>query len=231
MSSTIPASARLEIKFVASETRQHAILDWLNRHRAGFTPLHPDRTVHNTYFDTFDYHCVEDNLSGASTRDKVRYRWYGDSDLPDAGVLEIKRKRNFYGWKLNFEIPEPPYAEGRDWKQIREAIEEHLPPDGQFWLKSHPFPIIINRYRRKYLADRHNRVRVTIDTKQAAWDQRFGPRPNVERRANQPDTTVIEFKFLRAERDYASDLMQGFPVRVSRHSKYITAVRAIGGLA
>jgi hypothetical protein len=84
-----------------------------------------------------------------------------------------------------------------------------------------------NRYFRDYFLSRDGMVRVTIDTQQAVWDQRFKPRPNLTRRANLPRSLVVEFKFDRENCDVASQLVQGMPIRVSRHSKYINAVRAI----
>jgi hypothetical protein len=40
---------------------------------------------------------------------------------------------------------------------------------------------------------------------------------------------VVEFKFARSRRDLASKILQGIPIRVSRHSKYINGVTAIRG--
>ena len=42
-----------------------------------------------------------------------------------------------------------------------------------------------------------------------------------------PETLVVEFKFNRDLQPMASTLLQGFPLRVSRHSKYINGALAI----
>ncbi len=69
-----------------------------------------------------------------------------------------------------------------------------------------------------------------MDTRQAVWDQRFKPYPNFKHAANLPRVLVVEFKFDRKDRDQASEMLQGMPLRVSRHSKYMTGMRAISGL-
>jgi hypothetical protein len=225
--SQVPEEARLEIKFVAAATERHAIREWLRRHSAGFVDAYPDRTVHNVYFDTYDYTSFVDNLSGASTRTKVRYRWYGTSLAPDAGWLEIKQKRNYFGWKQRDAVAESPYRDRFDWRQIRQSVLDQVSPETGIWLEATPQPVMANRYARQYFVDTGNTVRVTLDTEQAVWDQRLGPRPNFHRRANLPDLLIVEFKFSRNARAYASDMIQGFPIRVSRSSKYVSAVKAI----
>ena len=91
---SVPKNARYEIKFVANELELNKILNWINNHSAKFVSSYPNRQVNNIYFDTYNYSCYEENLSGASSRAKVRYRWYGASQFPEKGVLEVKLKRN-----------------------------------------------------------------------------------------------------------------------------------------
>jgi len=227
MNPLVPETTRLEIKFVASENQYHTLLHWLHLHSAGFIVAFPDRRVNNIYFDTHNYAAFAENLSGASQRAKVRYRWYGTSSGPGPGSLEVKCKRNHFGWKLSYEIPKGPYKPQTNWRAIRREILEHLPADGKMWLDANPFPVLINRYYRKYLMSSDRKVRVTLDTKQTAWDQRFSSYPNFNRRANLPSLLVVEFKFDLKDREAASGIMQGMPLRVSRHSKYINGVRAI----
>ncbi|MDH5644358.1 MAG: VTC domain-containing protein [Candidatus Heimdallarchaeota archaeon] len=229
MRNSVPECARLEIKFVAYENHYHEIMHWLKMHNAGFVTPYPDRWVNNIYFDMHTYFSFTENLSGASSRNKIRYRWYGESDTPDAGVLEIKCKRNYFGWKQKYKIPTVPYQQGYLWKDVRESMIEQLPPDGKEWLISNPIPVMKNRYYRKYFISSDNKIRVTIDNKQDVWDQRFKPYLNIKHRANIPRTLIVEVKFDRKDNALASRMIQGLPLRVSRHSKYMTAVNAIRG--
>jgi hypothetical protein len=229
MAMQVPENARLEIKFVSQAVEYHKLLSWLQSHPAGFSAPFPPRPVNNVYFDTHCYSAFTENLMGVSARTKVRYRWYGASIEPDTGVLEIKRKRNYFGWKLHYKVPDKPGTQGLSWREIRQNLREHLSQEGRVWFDANPFPIIINRYHRLYFLSADGRIRATVDTKQAVWDQRFKPYPNYSHRANLPNSMVIEFKFNREHRDYASGVLQGMPLRVSRHSKYINGVRAIQG--
>jgi hypothetical protein len=104
------------------------------------------------------------------------------------------------------------------WRSIRENIKNQISDEGRFWIDSNPFPILINRYQRIYFVSRDEKIRITIDTNQAVWDQRFKSKPNFINKANIPDILIVEFKFDRRDREYASKSIQGIPLRVSRHS-------------
>jgi len=229
MNIRVPEYARLEIKFTAYEIFLHTLLHWLHIHRAGFRIPFPDRWVYNIYFDTHSYHAFAENLSGGSSRTKVRYRWYGESIRPDAGALEVKCKRNYFGWKHRYTVSDSPYKSGYSWQNIRQALLERLTPEAKKWLYASTFPIMINCYYRKYFQSSDGKIRVTVDTKQAVWDQRFKPYPNFEHRANLPHTLVVEVKFCRSDRELATQVLRDIPLQVSRHSKYINGVRAIHG--
>lgn len=229
MNYKVPEAARLEIKFVAYEVQYHALLNWLVLQSAGFIRPYPDRWVNNIYFDTHNNAAYVENLSGASSRTKVRYRWYGKSLEPDAGMLEIKCKRNYFGWKLRYKIQNAPYEEDASWRTIRKLLFKQLSPDGRLWLDANPFPILINRYHRKYFVSSDSRIRITVDAHQGVWDQRFKPHPNLKHKANLPHMLVVEVKFHREDRDFASQLLQGIPLRVSRHSKFMSGVKVITG--
>jgi hypothetical protein len=223
----VPETARQEIKFVANLRDHDLIQNWIKLHGMGFSSAFPERIVNNVYFDNIEYIAYDENLAGVSQRTKVRYRWYGDSDLPDRGRLEIKRKRNQYGWKLNFDVAEAPAAEGDSWEKVKRSILAQTGPEAAIWLQQFYFPVMINRYRRLYYLSACGRIRITLDFDQQVWDQRYSPGPCHLRPANLPETFVFECKFDRYERELASRVLLGLPIRVSRHSKYMNAVSSI----
>lgn len=230
MSLQVPEDSRYELKFVGRSSEHQRLRGWLRTHDAGFRTAYPDRIVNNIYFDSYDYHAYGQNLSGASQRTKLRYRWYGESVTPDRGELELKCKRNFFGWKLRAPVTEAPYRPGDSWGQIRRRMMTQAGPEGRQWLGACPFPVLVNRYLREYFVSADDRVRATIDVGLEIYDQRYKPAPNLTRRANIAPTMVIEFKFARDDREYASDVIQGIPIRVSRHSKYMIGVAAIANM-
>ena len=219
-------SARLEVKYVAYEGEATRLVNWLLMHPAGIAGTFPDRWVSSVYFDTHTYACYAENLAGTSQRTKVRYRWYGE-DAAAPGVLEVKRKRNQYGWKYRYQTASNPVLNGGTWREIGTELRSLLPADGRIWLQQHPQPMLINRYFRQYFMTADGAVRITVDSHQEVFDQRFGAAPNLTRRAHIPVTAVMEFKFDRSERRRASAVMQGLPLRVSRNSKYMIAAKAL----
>jgi hypothetical protein len=229
MSRQVPKTARLEIKFSAYESEVDVLRKWLRIHSAGFKTQFPNRWVNNVYFDTYEYFAYSENFSGASARTKVRYRWYGQSDSLQNGTLEIKCKRNYFGWKLRFKTTDLPSTDKLSWREIRKTLIQELEPEAKLWLRSNPLPVMINRYHREYYVTRDDKIRVTIDTHQRVTDQRYKPYPNLKHKANLPKTLVLEIKFDRRDRKLASSIVQGLPLRISRNSKYMIAVQSVQG--
>ena len=228
MSAEGGADERHEIKFAAYVTEYATLRHWLRMHPAGFSTPYPERQVNNVYFDTWDYRAYAENLAGVSERSKLRYRWYGDSAGPAPGSLEVKQKRNHFGWKLRFTVRDSIWEPGCSWQEIRARLKQLVPHEGQLWLAQNPMPVMLNRYQREYYCTADGLIRATIDTKQRAYDQRYWSRPNLDKAAIMQDTLVVEFKFAREDRQLAVGLLANIPVRVGRHSKYMNAVRAIG---
>ena len=183
--------------------------------------------MNNVYFDSHDYFSYAENLSGISERRKMRYRWYGDSRYPDAGKLEIKCKRNLFGWKRDFRVDTAPYIEGDSWRKFRDGLSAQLGPEAKLWLQMRPMPTILNRYHRRYFVTRDDAIRLTVDTQQSVHDQRYHSQPSLRRKAHIPDTMVVEFKFDRHNRDLASQVIQGLPIRASRNSKYVIGLKSV----
>ena len=229
MDGAVPKKSRLEIKFVANESELDRLTRWIKLHPAGFEPPFPARWINNIYFDTYDYLAFKQNLSGASERTKLRYRWYGHNINPGAGTLEMKCKRNYFGWKLRFDVNAPPYSEGDHWRDFIDKLKFHLPAQAKIFLAFNPQPTVLTRYSRRYYQTNDRKVRATIDVSPSAYDQRYKPYPNVAHEANIRKLMVLELKFDRCDRDRATTIMEGLPIRVSRHSKYVTGLRSVHG--
>jgi len=225
----VPKDARLEVKFVTRVHEVQRLRIWLKMHPADFYSPYPDRRVNNVYFDTTDCYSYGENLAGTSSRAKLRYRWYGDGKFPSEGVLELKLKRNLFGWKKRLHLSETPYIEGDRWSAFRSKIEGQADFSWRLALQTRPIQSILNRYTREYYVSRDNKIRFTIDNDQEVFDQRYKPFPNITRKANIPNTAIVECKFDRQDRDLASRIIQTLPIRVSRNSKYVLAVKSMHG--
>jgi hypothetical protein len=223
----VPPESRYEIKFSASEVHRDRVEQWLHTHPAAFRTAFPPRWVNNIYFDSFDYGAYSENLSGVSDRTKIRYRWYGDLSNAHPGAIELKCKRNLFGWKRVHRLEGDLCLGSRPWREIYAGIRKGSPENLRCFLDAHPLVVLINRYRRKYFISGDGRIRATVDWKQTVWDQRHNPIPNLARPANMPRSMVLEIKCDRSDRELASRIMQTLPIRVGRHSKYMVGVRAI----
>jgi SPX domain protein involved in polyphosphate accumulation len=227
--STELEGARYEVKFVTEQRNLNVVLNWVKLHSGGFRTAYDDRWVNNIYFDKHNYFAYTENISGASVRHKVRYRWYGQSDLPIAGKLEVKCRRNVYGWKKAFDIKKIDIPENsrRSLSDFRKSLLLNLNREERVWLENNPQPVILNRYKRKYFISSDSKVRITVDTELTVYDQRYKPYVNTRRKANIPKTIIVEVKCDRKNRDLLSQVISGIPIRVSRNSKYVNAVTCI----
>lgn len=225
----VPDDARLEVKFVTRVHEIQRLRIWLRMHPADFYVPYPDRRVNNVYFDTTDCFSYGENLAGSSSRAKLRYRWYGDEKFPSKGVLELKLKRNLFGWKKRLTVSEAPYADGDRWTAFRSKIKDLSDTSWRFAMQTRPIQTILNRYSREYYVSRDNKIRFTMDYDQEVYDQRYKPFPNITRKANIPNIVIVECKFDRQDRDLAARIIQSLPIRVGRCSKYMLAVKSIHG--
>lgn len=217
---------RYELKFVAPTIRRSIVDSWIRTHPAGFRVAYPPRRINNVYFDDYDLRTFDENVSGISRRTKVRFRWYGHDDSETQGTLELKFKRNRLGWKENFRVPALRIG-GQPWSEIVRRLRGQLPFDGRAWIDAHPQPVLINSYSRRYFVSFDDRVRVTVDEDQQVYDQRFHSEANTRSTANLPDALILEVKGDSDDYHLVGKAIQGIPLRVSRHSKYVVGVQSI----
>ncbi len=188
---------------------------------------HPTRDLCNIYFDTEALDTYWANHAGASERHKVRLRWYGDMRPRGPCRFEVKRKAGPYGWKLVHDVPAPDLS--GTWPEVVRAMQAALPPGGRRWLDEHGRAVLINRYRREYYASFDGRIRVTLDSGNTVYDQLHTARPNLARPAPPAGLAVLEGKAAWQDRDLLELVLQHFPFRVTRNSKYLNGVDAMLG--
>jgi hypothetical protein len=219
-----PDAIRTEVKFVAPIVHYHSVLRWLHDGPTCFSTSYPGRWVNSIYFDSHEYNAFSDGLSGDCSRVKVRYRWYGDSQVPQPGNLEVKAKRNNCGWKLIFPIERAPYRPSASWSFVRDSILRQLDASERRWLHEYPLPALIIRYFRQYFVSKDGHIRATVDSDEEVWAQPQRSIPNFSHQALIPRLCILEFKFHPRDHALASRAIQGIPIRLGRFSKYLTGV-------
>jgi hypothetical protein len=221
---------RYELKFVTEPLRTEHLRHQIRLNPAAFRQAYPARQVNNVYLDTYDLANYEDTLSGLSNRRKVRYRWYGEADCPGPGILEIKCKRNNMGWKLLYNVSEAPCQNGDTWLTFLRNLRAQLPPEGRLWLDFYPQPVIVNRYMREYYVSADGLVRLTLDTAQRTYDQRYRSVPSLKSKTAIPDASILELKCGMTHYDEARAVVRKLLVRLSNHSKYALGLNTLSTL-
>lgn len=225
----IPKNSRYELKFITHDINYSLIKKYLNLSKLVFKKEHQNRFINNIYFDSLDFDSLKSNIYGISSRLKLRYRWYGDLKNSNSGALELKFKRNVFGWKKRFTISNLIMNEKIDWKSIISTIKKFLPLSTKILLENYRVPILINRYEREYYISIDRKIRATIDKKQIVFDQRNFRYPNLRKKTYFQPHIVIEFKYDRNCSKNIQNSLSDFPIRIGRNSKYVNSARSVLG--
>lgn len=216
---------RFEVKVPVPLNRLHRIQTWLMTHHLMFHNHHSVREVNSLYLDTPMLARYEENLSGISTRKKVRIRWYNDLRDAKSAKLEFKHRQASKGYKITFNTSLDLLKPNFSWSQELKCCYSLLPTQGHSLWGPEQTPIIICRYRRQYLISQCNRIRVTIDSDMLAYDQRYQYSANLDRCVSLGDYVLMEIKTDAENEQILSQLMSTCPLRPSRHSKYVNGIR------
>lgn len=228
-----PEPLRYEVKIPCKPQYLPQLQAWIRLHPAHWRVAYPPRQVNNIYFDTADCQSLNENLSGAGTRGKLRLRWYGPClDMVTGARLELKCREGAVGWKEVWPLDVVLDLVHLSWSEVCQALREatgvhrlHLPG---LWLAQSINPVLINHYQRAYYVAACQEVRLTIDTRLRAYNQRFSNRPNLRRPAPIVDCVVVELKAPANRHSYRrlAEALDHFPLRPDRHSKYVRGMLA-----
>ncbi len=227
-------SLRYELKLECAAETYPQVAGWIRLHSAGFREAYAPRQVNSLYLDTLSYDSLNDHIEGVPERRKLRFRWYGP-DLDHArGQMELKNKHERAGWKLILPVERPLELRRSDWPTLRQEMSDGLagaPEEAARLLFQELIgvarPFVITCYWRKYYVSADGRVRLTVDERLRAYDQLLSPHLNLDFRAPLPDVFLVELKSDVEQGAYLADVLAEFPLRVHRHSKYVTALSSL----
>jgi hypothetical protein len=232
--SFVPAQGRYEIKLVCPSVWLPQVYLLVRLHYEAFYEHFTPWRVNSVYFDTLDVDGVMDNLDGAGERNKLRWRWYGPDWLIKRSHLELKCKRGMAGFKQKCSIADPFDPKSGTWADALSFLRRQADDRFRVWLSQISCATLITLYKREYYASQDDKIRLTLDTQLAVYDQRFSSRPNLRYPTPLPDSMVIELKADVADADRLSDVINALPFRPERNSKYVngflTTSEALGGL-
>jgi hypothetical protein len=226
--SGIPDTHRYERKFAIEGVTLAEIEHHVRLHPCLFFPEFAPRTVNNIYFDSADLRNYRQNVDGHSERVKLRARWYGAlfGAVPNA-VLERKCKFGLLGSKQSASLVPFVFGEQTSAQSVQQWLGASSLPDDFRQEALHVEPSLVNRYRRLYFRSADRRVRLTIDSDLAFY--RFHRRTNTFlARSEAAGLVVLELKYLDAAAEEASDVAAALPFRMTRMSKYVFGLNAVG---
>ena len=221
---------RCEIKFSSYAVNYPIIKMWLKSNDFNFKKEYENRIVNNIYFDSNSLDAFKDNIFGHSSRIKTRFRWYGDFKEKNVGNLELKFKRNIYGWKKKYKVEKLTLENKTNWKMIKDTISKNLPFKTRIFFDRNSKPQIVNQYEREYFISNNKKYRITIDKNMKIFNQRNYNELNLKKKATIQNYFILEVKFERSYYNKIESLLHNIPIRASRNSKYINSMRAVIGI-
>jgi len=226
MARTETPNLRYELKMVYDRLALFEVRRWVRGNSHAFRRAYPPRQVNNIYFDTQDFDCLNDHISGVFERQKLRFRWYGANLSQAKGHLELKHKSNRVGWKSYQDIQTIFNLEKMNWGEILKELRGEAAPVFREML-SVSRPVSISGYQREYYQSADNTTRVTLDYDLFGFDQRLSPRPNLKFRTPMLDQMVIEIKCDAENSSHLDAFLAEFPLRIVNHSKYLEPLGAV----
>ena len=222
-------SLRYEIKMVCHESDGSSIAMMLRYRTACLRTLYPGRRVQSIYFDTPEGRALNENLSGISHREKLRFRWYGDDTTQVFGNLECKVRENALGWKATLSLGEPFDVEGTNRWEFVQRLRRRCPPDWEHELSSGYEPVQWISYWREYLVNANGRLRVTVDSDLRCFDLRHRYVLSPRYQTPLPNVRIIEVKFAPEHYRDSRELLYSFPLLIDKCSKFVLASDPLDG--
>ena len=195
-------------------------------HPAAFQKTHPGRWINNVYFDSPSLQNYEDNVAGIANRRKLRLRWYGELQGGSTPVLELKLRKNGWGWKVRYTIDALDQIAGRSWGEVFARLRESMEPGDRPAIEEDHLPILVNRYYREYYRTLGGECDLTVDTGYRFFDQRLASQPNLSHPVPTTRGMVIELKFPAGGEQAVQEIASRFPFRLTKSSKYVIGVQA-----
>jgi VTC domain len=188
-----------------------------------FRQVYPDRYINNIYLDSESLRCYWENVEGVNPRFKQRIRWYGDLHQDNAAAtLEIKRKYSAVGDKLRVPLGEFNSAEAIHNDGVAALLKTAV-SDRRFLSHGDGFKcVLVNRYLRRYYASFDGLFRATLDRELQFYPA--GKGPGVSNLAEGENVAIVEIKYARDHDCLAKKVLENFPFRPTRISKYVYGV-------
>lgn len=219
---------RYERKFLSWELSAGQLEHLVRLHPAMFSKVYPWRFVNNIYLDTPALDNYRDNVVGSRNRLKMRVRWYGEQfDAVAKPVLELKLKDGLVGWKAQYRLASFDLRPGFGHRILEEVFRSSSLPAPLIGMLKRLEPVLLNRYRRRYYLAADRRYRITVDS-DLDFRRLHRVTNSLATPATRLDCCTLELKYAPEYDLSASEIAGRFPLRVSKNSKYVSGMDALG---
>lgn len=212
---------RYERKFLIERLSKFSVEQLIRNHSVFFKEIYKERYINNIYFDNQNLTNYYDNVNGKSYRKKYRIRWYGNLfGKPEQMILEVKIKKGLLGSKESYLLESFDISSGNLNNSVKNCIENSDIPDKIKEEMNSLFPVLINRYKRKYFSDFSKRFRVTLDSE----TEYYSITEFYKEKSSDNNQLVVELKY---QKEYNSDvgkISSEFPFRMTKNSKYVNGI-------
>ena len=211
---------RFERKFIFKQTSTKNIEILLKLNQAGFYEIFRERYINNIYFDTINFDNYHDNIDGISDRVKYRIRWYDDFFLNSKdAVFEIKSRKGLLVNKETFFLNNF-HINGN--LSLSRYLKKQCEIERRgFYHNYNLFPVLMNRYKRRYFLSRDKKYRATIDSsiKAASISRhtKFNFIPTYE------SSVILELKYDVEYDSKVNSITNSLKTRLHKNSKYVEA--------
>ena len=217
---------RFERKYTLPGDRARDLELFLKLHPEVVRRAYPPRWINSVYLDTPDFADYHRHVEGASKRSKLRVRWYGELEGEvKSAHLEAKLKLNHQNTKRRARLPDGRLSLASLPGQVGNWLRALENSDPLKPLTLNVAPVTLVRYHRRYFRVAGCDCRITMDSSMT-W---YGPGPGGAsfRRSGGAGNVVVELKYpTHPPEGLIADLTDRFPVRNTRYSKYLHALRA-----
>ena len=215
---------RYERKFIFKNSNAKDILTLVKLNQLSFHEIFHERHIYNIYFDDLNFTNYYDNIDGVSKRVKYRIRWYDDffSGSKYAN-LEKKSKVGVSVEKESLPLPNFYLSKNADINYYlkQKRIDEELNTINN----SNFFPVLINKYKRKYFLSRNKNFRITIDSNIEA--SRIKKNINFNSISKFNEKIILELKYDTKHDSEANLVTKYFHARLNKNSKYVNALESL----
>jgi hypothetical protein len=218
---------RYERKFFIQNLDKHYVESLILQHHAMFKKVYYPRYINNIYFDNLEFSNFMDNINGNTNRIKYRVRWYGEmlGAIKDP-ILELKIKNGLVGTKDLHPLEDFKLENRVSLPTLKAKIlNSDLDLNVKFNIKNQ-YPMMLNRYKRKYFESYDKKFRITIDDQQSFFKINHISNSFLTK-IEDNNNLILELKYNKCFDREASKISNAFPFRLTKSSKYSRGIEML----